>query len=131
MSFAERKRYIGVVFFCVRLLCMLFLLLITLCISYNANNDDEHTFNAGDVFDVLSKDSDNWWTGMRRHPYSITMNCVRLLMCRFLRFCRHKLQRDTKAPLRCYRQTYVNLCWFALGGFDFVKRAVSQYVEEI
>ena len=30
--------------------------------SYNAVNDDEHTFNAGDIFDVLSKDSENWWT---------------------------------------------------------------------
>mmetsp|Transcript_13147 Transcript_13147/g.22567 ORF Transcript_13147/g.22567 Transcript_13147/m.22567 type:complete len:227 (-) Transcript_13147:53-733(-) len=30
--------------------------------AYTANNDDEHTFNAGDIFEVLSKDSANWWT---------------------------------------------------------------------
>ena len=27
--------------------------------AYKKNNDDEHTFNAGDVLDIVSKDSEN------------------------------------------------------------------------
>ncbi len=34
--------------------------------AYKANNDDEHSFAAGEVFEVISKDSENWWTG--RNP---------------------------------------------------------------
>jgi hypothetical protein len=30
--------------------------------AYKANNDDEHSFPAGETFEVLTKDSDNWWT---------------------------------------------------------------------
>ena len=34
--------------------------------AYKANNDDEHSFSAGTIFEVVGKDSENWWSGRKQ-----------------------------------------------------------------
>ena len=41
--------------------------------AYKANNDDEHSFSAGTVFEIVSKDSENWWSGRKRGESNVML----------------------------------------------------------